>query len=99
MLPKEAQALAMPPEKRLRPNEKESLPPCPNGPCQKHQAESIRFRVCWSFDLSPKDHELLAQESILGNQFGFSRARSVIVPSNSEVGSGCVPLRKRRGRS
>jgi hypothetical protein len=61
----------MPLGKRLRLNNQEGLPPCPQGPCQKHQQESICFRVVWSFDLAPKDKELLPEEGIFGNQFRF----------------------------
>src|SRR5258706_3122036 len=40
-------SLTMPPEKRLRLDNKEGLPPCSNGSCQKHQQDAIRFPVGW----------------------------------------------------
>jgi hypothetical protein len=49
----------MPFEKRLGLNNQEGLLPGSNGPCQKHQQESIRLRDVWPFGLSPKNDELL----------------------------------------
>jgi hypothetical protein len=65
----------MPREKRLRLNNQESLPPGSNSPCQEHQQESILFRTCWSFDLSPQDDQLLPEEGILCHQFDFSASK------------------------
>ena len=59
MPPKEAKQLTMPREKRLGLNNQEGLPPGPNSPCQKHQQDAIRFRICWPFNLSAKNDELL----------------------------------------
>jgi len=50
----------MPPEKRLRLNNQEGLPPGSNGLCQKHQQDAIPLAAHWSFALSTKDDELLA---------------------------------------
>jgi hypothetical protein len=60
LLPKEAKPLAMPPEKRLRLNNQEGLPPGSNSLCQKHQQDAIPLGAHWSFALSTKDDELLA---------------------------------------
>ena len=65
----------MPPEKRLRLNNQEGLPPSPNGLCQKYQQESIRFRAYRSFDLSTEDDELLPEEGVLGYQFRFPSSK------------------------
>jgi hypothetical protein len=62
----------MPHEKRLLLNNEEGLPPCPSYPRQKHEEEPSSLRRVWPFDLSPKKHQLLAQEGILGHQFSFS---------------------------
>jgi hypothetical protein len=61
----------MPPEKRLRLNNQEGVPPSPNGLCRKNQQESIRFRVDRSFDLLQEDDELVPEEGILGSQLRF----------------------------
>jgi hypothetical protein len=53
-------------------NNEEGLPPCPRYPHQKHEEEPISFRRVWPFDVSPKKHQLLAQEGILGHQYSFS---------------------------
>jgi hypothetical protein len=53
-------------------NNEECLPPGPHCSCQKHQDKPIRCGTCRAFDLSAQDNELLAQESVLGKQFGYS---------------------------
>jgi hypothetical protein len=61
----------MPPEKCLRLNNQEGLPPCSNGLCQKHQQDAIPLGAHGSFALSTKDDELLAEERIFSDKFGF----------------------------
>ncbi len=53
-------SLTMPPEKCLRLNNQEGLPPCSNGLYQKHQQDAIPLGAHGSFALSTKDDELLA---------------------------------------
>jgi hypothetical protein len=64
--------LAMPTEQGLWLHNAQSLPPCSNRFCWKHQEKAIRCGTCQAFDLSAQHNELLAQEGVLGNQFRFS---------------------------
>ncbi len=61
----------MPSQKGLWLDDQERLPPGPRRPCQKHQEASIPRGAHWSFALSTKDDEVLAEERIFSNTFGF----------------------------
>jgi hypothetical protein len=46
------------------------LLPGPNGSCQEHQEHPIGLLEDRSFDLPPKDNELLPEEGVFGHEFG-----------------------------
>jgi hypothetical protein len=65
----------MPTQKGFWLHDEERLFPCTDHPCQEYEEQPIRPRACWSFDLSPKNDELLPEEGILGYQFGFPSSK------------------------
>jgi hypothetical protein len=60
VLPKQAEKLTVPAQKRLWLDKEKRLVPGPNHSGQKHQEKSIRLLVNWSLDLPMKDDELLS---------------------------------------
>jgi hypothetical protein len=71
MLPEHAEELTMPAKERLRLDEEEGLFPGPNHPGQEYQKKPVRLFVHWSLDLSAQDDELLPQQRVFCQQFGF----------------------------
>jgi hypothetical protein len=72
VLPEQTEKLTVPLEKRLWLNQEERLFPGPDHPCQEHQEKPIRLVVHRSFDLSAQDDELLPQQRVFRQQFGFA---------------------------
>jgi hypothetical protein len=62
----------MPTQKRFWLNEKKRLFPGPNHSSEKYQEHSICFPVNWSFHLSTQDDQLLSQQCVFCQQFGFA---------------------------
>jgi hypothetical protein len=60
------------PQKRLRLDDKERLFPGPSHSSEKYQEHSICFPADWSFDLSTQDDQLLSQQRVFRQQFGFA---------------------------
>ena len=59
-------------EIRLRLDDKERLFPGPNHSGENYQEHSICFAVHWSFDLSTQDDQLMSQQRVFRQQFGFA---------------------------
>jgi hypothetical protein len=59
------------PAQGLRLHNEEYLPPGPNHPVQKQQAEPICLLAGRSFDLPMQDDELLPQQRVFNQQFGL----------------------------
>jgi hypothetical protein len=72
VLPKHTEELTMEAEKRLRLDDKERLFPGPNHSSEKYQKHSICFPVHWSFDLSTQNDQLVSQQRVFRQQFGFA---------------------------
>jgi hypothetical protein len=64
--------LTMPAEERLRLDDEERLFPGPNHSSEKYQKHSICYPVHWSFDLSTQDNQLVSQQRVFRQQFGFA---------------------------
>ena len=67
--------LTVPAEKRLWLDQEERLFPGSDHPCQEHQEKPIRLAVHWSLDLSAQDDELLPQQRVFRQQFGFASSQ------------------------
>ncbi len=91
VLPKELEALAMPPQERLWLNDEQRLLPGSDHPGQKHQVHPIRFGTGRSFHLSPQDDQLLTQEGVFCDQFGLT-SRKVGQRSQDQSGGGWFGL-------
>lgn len=72
VLPEHTEELTMPTQKRLRLDDKECLFPGQNHSSEKYQEHSICFPVHWSIDLSTQDDQLVAQQRVFRQQFGFA---------------------------
>jgi hypothetical protein len=72
VFPKHTEELTRPSQKRLRLDDKERLFPGSNYSGEKYQEHSICFPVNWSFDLSTQDDQLVSQQRIFRQQFGFT---------------------------
>ena len=72
VLPKHTEELTRPSQQRLRLDDKERLFPGPNHSREKYQEHSICFPVNWSCDLSTQDNELVSQQRVFRQQFGFA---------------------------
>ena len=75
MLPEQTKKLTVPAEKRLWLDQEERLFPGSDHPCQEHQEKPIRLVVHWSLDLSAQDDELLPQQRVFRQQFGFTSSQ------------------------
>jgi hypothetical protein len=75
ILPKELEALPMPPQEPLWLNDEKCLLPGPNHPCQKQQKHPIRFVAGWSFHLSTQDEKLLSEQRVFCHEFGLAPGR------------------------
>ena len=62
-------------EIRLRLDDKERLFPGPNHSSEKYQKHPICFPVNWSLDLSAQDDQLLPQQRVFRQQFGFTSSQ------------------------
>jgi hypothetical protein len=60
------------PQQRLQLDKEEGLFPGPHHSGEKYQEESVSLPVGRSFDLSTQDDQLLSQQRIFRQQFGFS---------------------------
>ena len=74
----------MPAQKRLRLDDKERLFPGPNHSGEKYQEDSVCFPVHWSFHLSTQDDQLLPQQRVFGQQFGFASGQIGERPKHEE---------------
>jgi hypothetical protein len=72
MFPEQTKKLTVPAEKRLWLDQEERLFPGSDHPRQEHQEKPIRLFVHWSLDLSAQDDELLPQQRVFRQQFGFT---------------------------
>jgi hypothetical protein len=71
-LPLLTEELTRPSQKRLWLDKEECLFPGSDHPSQKHQQKPISFLVDRSFDVATQDDQLLPQQRVFGQQFGFS---------------------------
>lgn len=60
------------PRKCLRLNKKEGLFPGSNYPGQEHQEKLIALPIDGAFHLSPQDDQLMSQQRVFRQQFGFA---------------------------
>jgi hypothetical protein len=60
------------PQKCFWLDDKERLFPSPNHSGEKDQEHSVCFAVNWSFDLSMQDDQLMSQQGVCRQQFGFA---------------------------
>ena len=88
MYPEQTEELTMPAKKRFGLTEEERLFPGPRHPGQERQKQPIRLFAYRSLDLSTQDHELLPQQRVFRQQFGFASGQIGDVPSTQEVASG-----------
>ena len=71
-LPEQTEKLTVPAQKRLWLDQEERLFPGSGYACQEHQEKPIRLCVHRSLDLSAQDDELLPQQRVFYQQFGFA---------------------------
>ena len=72
VLPEHTEELTMPAQQRLRLDKEKRLFPGSNHPGEEHQQKPVRLPVHWSFDLSMKDDQLMSQQRVFRQQFGFA---------------------------
>jgi hypothetical protein len=72
VFPEQTEELTMPTQKRLWLYDKERLFPVPNDSREKYEEHSICFLVYRSFDLSTQDDQLVSQQCVFCQQFGFA---------------------------
>jgi hypothetical protein len=60
------------PQECLRLDKKERLLPGPNHPGQKYQEQPVRLPIERAFDLSTQDDQLMPQQRVFRQQFGFA---------------------------
>jgi hypothetical protein len=72
VFPEHTEELTMPAQQRLRLDKEERLFPGSNHPGEQHQKKSVRLSVHRAFDLSTQDKQLVAQQRIFREQFGFA---------------------------
>ena len=79
VLPEDAEDLTVPAQQGLWLDKKERLFPGLDHPGQEYEKKSVRLPVYWSLDLPTQDDQLLAQERVFHEQFGFA---------SGEIGKG-----------
>ena len=72
VLPEHAEELTMPAQKCFWLDKEERLFPGPSHPGQEHQKKPICFPANGTFDLSTQDDQLLPQQRVFRQQFGFA---------------------------
>jgi len=72
VLPKEFEALAMPPQQRLWLNDEQRLFPGPHHFCQQDQEHPVGPGTGRSFHLSPQDDQLLTQQGVFCHKLGLA---------------------------
>ena len=72
VLPKEFEALAMPPQQRLWLNDEQRLFPGPHHSCQQYREHPVRLGTGRSFHLSPQNDQLLTQERVFCHELGLA---------------------------
>jgi hypothetical protein len=93
VLPEHTEEPTMPAQKCLWLNDKERLFPDPNHSGEKYQEYSVCFPVNWSFHLSTQDDQLLPQQRVFGQQFGFASGQIGERPKHDESRRWFDPLR------
>lgn len=73
----------------------ERLFPVPDGLCEHDEKQSFGPGIWWALDLTAEDDQLLSQQCIFGDEFGFVRARSVRIPVREARLFGRVQCNKR----
>jgi hypothetical protein len=72
VLPQQAEEFTMPVQEHFRLDKEQSLLPRTDSPGEKYQEQSICLSADGSFDVSTQDDQLLAQERIFRQEFGFA---------------------------
>jgi len=72
VLPELTEELARPSQKGFWLDQDKRLFPGPDHPRQEDKEKPIRLFVDWSRDLSMQDNELLTQQRVFRQQFGFA---------------------------
>ena len=72
VLPEQTEKLTVPAKKRFWLDQEECLFPGSDHSCQEYQEKPVRLFVHWSLDLSAQDDELLPQQRVFRQQFGFA---------------------------
>ena len=62
----------MPPEERIRLHNQQGLAPGTNAAGQQHQNLPVVLGEFGAINLALKDHQLLTQEHVFGDEFGFA---------------------------
>jgi len=72
VLPEQTEEFTRPSQQRLRLDKEKRLFPGSNHPGEEHQKKSVPLSVCWSLNLSMQDEQLVAQQRVFRQQFGFA---------------------------
>ncbi len=72
MLPDYAEELTMPAQQRLRLDKVKGLFPGSNHPGEEHQKKPVPLSIHRAFDLSMQDEQLMSQQRVFRQQFGFA---------------------------
>ena len=67
----------MPPQKGLWLNDEQRLFPGPHYACQQDQEDAVRLATDRPFHLSTQDDQLMSQQRIFRQQFGFASGQII----------------------
>jgi hypothetical protein len=70
--PKEPKALTMPVQQGIGFKDQEGFLPILNAASEKDEPEAAGLSEAWLFDFAVEDNELLPEQRILGDEFGFA---------------------------
>jgi hypothetical protein len=72
VFPEHAEELTMPAQQRLRLDKEKGLFPGSNHPGEEHQKKPVPLSIHRAFDLSMQDEQLMSQQRVFRQQFGFA---------------------------
>ena len=70
--PEQPETLAMPAQERIGLDDKEGFLPSPDPAGEEDEPRAIGWGESWLVNLAVEDDELLAEERVLGNEFGIA---------------------------
>ena len=76
--PEQPEALATPAKQRIGLEDEEGFLPPPDPAGEEDEPEAIGWGEPWLVGLAVEDDELLAEERVLGNEFGIAASESEI---------------------